>query len=157
MLSRLDTASSPLLALFASFSVCHADGVGWVFFSLLWGIRAPGIRCGICCLHPSGSGLGVPGIEIHRRALHVVLLDRVCVRSSDGGQFWSEDACRSFPSLRRAHLCEEWRWLRAVCSFCRECRVVLVLSLGFLRCPGVVSWSIMPHLGWGSIHSGWFW
>ena len=86
------------------------------------------VRRGICYLHPSEGGLGVPNVETRRHTLRLTFLGRMCAQFDETGVFWKEDAKRAFPALKSVHSAdgrEAHRLPRGECSFYGECRQAL--------------------------------
>ena len=120
------------LPTFCTFNpVHHPIQVGKDLFLFVWAKRFPLVRREICNLYPSEGGLGVPNVETRRHTLRLTFLDRMCSQDTAAGNFWEEDAKRSFTSLRSVHFAdgETHRLSRSECPFYRECRHALkVLS-----------------------------
>lgn len=62
--------------------------------------KAPKVCPEIRYFHPSKDDLGMSSVEIPQHTLRVAFLDRMCLQADRNGEFWKDDACKNFPSLR---------------------------------------------------------
>ena len=106
-----------------------------VMFEFLWQEKKHLVNRGICQLHPSEGGLGMPNLKTRQTILRFAFLERMCTEEDDGnGDFWKEDAKRAFPTLRSVRsdgILEAYKLPRDECSFYRECRLALRVFLRY--------------------------